>query len=324
MKTQVDVADRRILYQLDIDARQSFTNIGKKIGLSKNTVSYRIKRLREQGILQNFYTHIDAYRLGYISFRFYLTYQYTTPKIEQEILKYFLRSRHIWRIISIGGRYDLGVTAWVRDTNEFYHFWSKTMNKYREYFTNTVFSACINSYDYRYSFLLDEKYNKSDREKYEVTGGGKKHDIDDIDLKILNVIADEARLPNTSIAKQLHISPTMVAYRLRNLIDQDIIQAFRTTINLSSLGYTHVKVDVYLREYKKRYDLTNYIKLNPHLVHIGTSSGISDLELEFYVKDLDKLFTILQDLIKTFPNVIKNYEYFTILKVHKLRYMPQI
>ena len=35
----IDLKDRKILYELDLDCRQSNTQIGKKVGLKKDVVS---------------------------------------------------------------------------------------------------------------------------------------------------------------------------------------------------------------------------------------------------------------------------------------------
>ena len=83
---KIDMKDKRILYELDIDSRQSLSQIGKKVGLPKNVVAYRINKLRQHGIIKTFYTVVDAYKLGYIAFRMYLTYQYMTPEIEKELI----------------------------------------------------------------------------------------------------------------------------------------------------------------------------------------------------------------------------------------------
>ena len=42
---KLDLKDRKILYHLDIDSRQSFSQLGKKVGLSKDLIAYRVKKL---------------------------------------------------------------------------------------------------------------------------------------------------------------------------------------------------------------------------------------------------------------------------------------
>jgi len=40
----LDLKDRKILYQLDLNCRQSNSQIGKMVGLSRKGVEYRIKK----------------------------------------------------------------------------------------------------------------------------------------------------------------------------------------------------------------------------------------------------------------------------------------
>jgi DNA-binding Lrp family transcriptional regulator len=44
---KLDLKDRKILYHLDLDSRQSFRSIGRKVGLSKDVVASRVKILNE-------------------------------------------------------------------------------------------------------------------------------------------------------------------------------------------------------------------------------------------------------------------------------------
>jgi DNA-binding Lrp family transcriptional regulator len=101
---KLDLKDRRILYQLDIDSRQSLTQIGKKVGLKKDVVSYRIQRMQDEGVIKNFWTLIDAYKLGYIIFRFYLVFQYTNPEVKNKIIDYLAKDKHTCVINSIIGK----------------------------------------------------------------------------------------------------------------------------------------------------------------------------------------------------------------------------
>jgi len=319
---KIDLKDRKILYQLDINSRQSLSQIGKKVGLPKNVVAYRIKRLQEKGIINSFYTVIDSFKLGYTSLRFYLTFQYTTPEIQKEIVEYFTNNKDTWWFGSFEGRFDLAVIMWVKDLNDFYSFWKKTLKKYRYYFQDQVFSIYVQLYLYRYSYLLDE-FDRTDREKYEITGGGKKVKFEDLDFKILKVLSEHARIPVTEIANRLNTTPTVVNYRIKKLMKKDIIQGFRVNLNISKLGYKWVKVDIDLSDYTKRKYIIKYIKLNPHLIIVDESAGVADLEFEFHLKNLNQLHEIMKDVNVKFPNVIKNYKYIYATDVYKMHYMPE-
>ena len=55
---KIDVKDKKILYHLDIDSRQSLNSIGKKVGLTKDIVAYRMQRMQQNGIIKLFRTYI--------------------------------------------------------------------------------------------------------------------------------------------------------------------------------------------------------------------------------------------------------------------------
>jgi len=321
---KIDSKDRRILYQLDLNSRQSLTQVGKKVGLKKDVVSYRIKRLIDEGLIKNFFTVIDAYKLGYIVFRFYLEFQYVTPDIRNKIIEHFVNYKNTWVVFSIKGTYDMGLVLWVKDIHDFHSFWDKTLDRYGDYFAQKTFSIYIQAFSYRPSYLLLDEYKKSDRLDYEIVGMGKKVDIDQFDYQILNEIAVDARTPLIELAEKLNCSSQTVNYRLKHLTKSGVIQAFRTGIDISKLGLQHFKVDIYLKEHTQRKNIMSYIKNNPYLMFISTSAGVSDLELEFHVENSDKLNLILEEISSKFPEAIRNYDYFTVQQYYKVRLMPEL
>lgn len=320
---KLDLKDRKILYQLDLNSRQSLSQIGRKVGLSKVSVGNRIKKLEEQGIIKNYYTVIDSSKLGYISFRFYLVYQNTTPEIEKEILDYFVNDKNTWWVASLRGGFNLAVAIWVKNMYDFHVFWEKTLNKYRDYFQKQVFSVYFQLSSFRYSFLLLDEYKKEDRKEFEIAGSGRRVEIDELDSKILNVIASNSRIPLTQISEKLHSSVTTLKKRIKKLIKLRIILGFRINIDHLKLGLQIYKIDITLNNYRKREQIIDYIALNPHLSHLAKSAGIADLELGVFVENPERIHQMMKDLIDKFPNLIKNYNYFYQSKIHKMLYMPE-
>ena len=322
--TKIDLKDRKILYELDLDARQSLTQIGKKVGLKKDVVSYRIIRMQDEGIIKNFWTLIDAYKLGYSVYRFYLVFQYVDQDIKNKIIDYLIKDKYTCVINSIIGKYDLGVFLWIKDNYEFYRFWEKMLDNYGDYFAEKVFSMYVQWFTYRNSYLLLDEYKEKDRLTYEITGGGKKVEIDDADRQILNEIAVNARIPLIELSEKIGCSSQTVTYRMQNLMKKGLIQAYRVGIDLSKLGLKEYKVDIHLKEHTKRKHIIDYIKCNPYLTFIGTSAGVSDLELEFNLENDEKIREIMNDLSIKFPGSIRKYEYFNSSVNYKLRFVPEL
>ncbi|MBI2143762.1 AsnC family transcriptional regulator, partial [Candidatus Woesearchaeota archaeon] len=60
----MDAKDRKILSELDMDARQPLSAIAKKVGLSREVVNYRIRQLERRNIVKGYYTVLDTAKLG--------------------------------------------------------------------------------------------------------------------------------------------------------------------------------------------------------------------------------------------------------------------
>ena len=131
---KIDLKDRKILYELDKNARQTLSQIRKNVRLPKSVVAYRIKKLEETDIIKNFYTVINFYKLGYTNLAIYVNYQYYTPAIEKEIINHFVNSEYSWWVANIQGKYDLVVLFLIKDLNDFFSFWKKTLDEYKFYF----------------------------------------------------------------------------------------------------------------------------------------------------------------------------------------------
>ena len=64
MAFQLDNVDKKILYELQIDASQSLEDIAKKVGASKTPVLNRIKKLRKIWIIKSHTVILDPEKLG--------------------------------------------------------------------------------------------------------------------------------------------------------------------------------------------------------------------------------------------------------------------
>lgn len=321
---KLDLKDKKILYELDIDCRQSLRSIGRKVGLSKDVVATRIKKLQNEGFIKYFFTSIDSSRLGYTSFRFYLTFKNTTREIEREIIDYFVKNKYVWIVQSLKGKYDLVVCIWIKEIIDFYKFWEKTLQKYHKYFEKQVFSVYFQHYVYKLAHVLfSEDELKAKNPRYELVGGGKREKTDDVDIKILRNLANNAKISTTDIAKNLNLSAVTVKNRISRLTRVGIIQGYRYLADLNKHGFKLYKTDINLIDYSKKQPIIDYITKNPHLLVLTKSAGYADLELDLVVKDETQLHQIMEDIIKKFPKTIKNYDYFYEVEYHKVQYIPQ-
>jgi Lrp/AsnC family transcriptional regulator for asnA, asnC and gidA len=283
---KLDLKNRKILYHLDLNSRQSFSQVGKKVGLHKDVVAHRVKRLQEKGIIVRFNTLIDNLKLGYSCMRFYFNYQYITPEIKKEIIDHFVNFKHTQVVASPEGGIELCVFMLAKNVSEIHSFWQKTLGKYRDYFAEQIIAPFIGENIYAKSFLLDEK---DDRINLIVRRGGEIVDYDDLDFQILQLLARNSRIPTIDIAKELNKTTTTIGNRIKRLIELGAILKFHITINWEIIGYKWFKVDIYLKDYNKIHQIIKYLETNPHLSYIDKTFGYADLELELIVKNVDQL-----------------------------------
>lgn len=322
---KIDKKDRKILYQLDLNSRQSNTQIGKKVGLKKDVVSYRINRMEEQEIIKKYWAVIDTFKLGYDVFRIYINFQYITKEIKNEIINYFVEYKNSWVVATIKSEIDLDVVVWVDDIYEFYRFWNNTLDKYQEYFEKYAISIYTQANVYEKSFLLpEESQHSNDRELCSMRCSPDAVEIDKLDYKILNEIAENARKSLIDLAEEFNCSSQTINYRLKKLVKSKVIKAFRVEIDISKFNLQSYKVDIYLKNHKMKKPIINYLKSKPYLEFMNLAIGWADLEPEFCVKNIEQLMGILDEINQKFSGSIKKQSFFITEKQYKLSCLPKI
>ena len=61
----LDDVDRSLLHQLQLDARQTDTEIAEKVGVTSTTIRNRLDKLEEKGVIRGYYPEINYEKAGY-------------------------------------------------------------------------------------------------------------------------------------------------------------------------------------------------------------------------------------------------------------------
>ena len=72
--------DLKILYELDSNARKNYSEIAKKVGISKQAVQKRIENLIENKIISRFMTIVNIANFGVTPTQLFLTLNNTSEK----------------------------------------------------------------------------------------------------------------------------------------------------------------------------------------------------------------------------------------------------
>ena len=63
--TVLDATNRRLLAELQADARLSLAELGRRVGLSSPAVAERLHRLEQEGVILGYHARLDPKALGY-------------------------------------------------------------------------------------------------------------------------------------------------------------------------------------------------------------------------------------------------------------------
>ncbi len=317
---KLDLKDRKILAELDNNARQSNSEIAKKVGLNKNTVNYKIKRMTEEGIIESYYSVIDSSRLGYFSMRIYLKFFRSLKAHEKKLIDWLIKNKQVGVIGKIETNYDLVFMVWVKSIYQFREFWKDFKSKFRKHFWKEkvhIFSRVLH---FKRKYLLSSK--KENYEKVETIGGEKIEKFDDLDIRILNILAKDARISLVKISDKLKIPVRTIAFRIKELEKKQIIQGYRVNINLEKIGYEYYKLNFILDDCPKSQELENFCKGNEKIIFIDETLEELDFEVDVEVKDKKELVNLIDKIKEKFP--VRDLEILTYDKYLKLESIPQM
>lgn len=314
---KLDLKDRKLLYELDKNSRQSNSEIGKKIRLNKNTVNYKIKRLEEEQVISGYYTVIDNSKLGYFSFRVYAKFFNTTTKQEEAIIDWLKKNDKVGVISKIESIYDFGFMTWVKNIYEFDDFWFDFKKRFRKHIWNEKVDVFTTVYHFKRKYLLGE--NKT--ENYEFIGENKIVAYDETDLKILRLLAKNARIPLIEIAEKLKTPARTIAFRIKKLEKNKVIQGYRININLEKIGYEYYKINMILDNFENYDKLFEFTNNHPNIIYFDKTLNDLDFEIDIEVKNKQELSKLLSEIKSKFH--IRNTEILSFKEYYKLELLPQ-
>lgn len=320
MAYKLDLKDRKIIYELDFNCRQTCSQIGKKVGLSSEVVNYRIKKLEDEKIITQYQVALDLDKLGIIQFKILLSFQHMNSEAMNKILRKLDANKNVKWIVSCNGSWDLMIALEARSISEIDKLKNEVLSAFENYIDRKAISICATGFVYNRDYLIDKKSYNRVRVLF---SGAKKEKLDKIDLEILKRLAEDARKPIVDIASSLKTSARVVNYRIRQLLKEKIITGFRIAINYEKLGIKFYKTFFYLDNPKNESieRLVEYFATNKNIIHNLHVVGNWDFEPEFEVYSEAEFNSLLNDIKDKFSDIIKNIDIVTISKEHKFVYL---
>jgi Lrp/AsnC family transcriptional regulator, regulator for asnA, asnC and gidA len=121
-------------------------------------------------------------------------------------------------------------------------------------------------------------------------------EIDNTDLRILEILMQDAKRPYTEVAKKVNVSQGTVHVRMNKMEDAGILEKTTLRINYAKLGYDITAfIGIYL-EKSALYDMVlSKLRSIPEITSIHYTTGNYSMFVKIHCRDTNHLKEVLHD-----------------------------
>jgi len=318
----LNLKDKKILFELDKNSRQSLKLVSKKTGLSREVVNYRLGNLLREGVIQKFLAVIDVSKFGFAHHKVYVKLQNITEGNEELLVNKLIFNPFITWIASCDGAYSLIFAVKSRNLVELNKIMQEIEKEFGSYFMEYEIAGIIEAIHFERKYLVQRK------DEFKEVKWGRSTElkaIDKVDSVILHGLAKDARARAIDIAREANCSPDTIAQRIRKLEDTGIIQKYMLFLDNIKMGQLYYKVLIGLKpiteEFEKR--ILNYCSAHPNIIYVVKSFGKWNLEIDIEVDNVIKFRQVIRDFFSKFSAGIKDYSPLNIYGEYKFNFFEK-
>ncbi len=313
----LDLLDKKIMYELDLNARAPVTSIAKKVRASKETVNFRIKRLLKEKYIKNFYTIFNTSKLGRYYYKTFLKFHNTTRQKEEEIIDYIKNNKRCAYLGSCEGPYDLMFLIIVQNSRQFKEFLMKFEEKFGDYILEKDVHTVLTTHKLNQKFLYNGPTKKHSFYQDEISNTK----VDEIDIKIMEIISTNARIPLIDLAKEVKIDAKVAKYRIKRLEKEGVIIAYTSSLNFDKIGLEFIQINFNLKNLKIIPSIITFFDETNKCLFALELLGKYDLTIEIHIENDRVLRNIMDKFKEKFVGKYNDYDIFNIYEEHVLLWL---
>lgn len=123
--------------------------------------------------------------------------------------------------------------------------------------------------------------------------------LDQLDKKILRLIAEDARIPFLEVARECNVSGAAIHQRIQKLTNMGVLKGSQFIIDPEKIGYeTCAYVGLYLKNPEDFDNVVDALKTIPEVVECHYTTGEYDLFIKIYAYNNHHLLNIIHDKLQ--------------------------
>jgi Lrp/AsnC family transcriptional regulator for asnA, asnC and gidA len=121
-------------------------------------------------------------------------------------------------------------------------------------------------------------------------------EFDNTDLKILEILMQDAKRPYTEVAKKVNVSQGTVHVRMNKMEDAGILDKTTLRINYAKLGYDITAfIGIYLEKSALYDSVLSKLRSIPEITNIHYTTGNYSMFVKIHCRDTNHLKEVLHD-----------------------------
>jgi len=131
------------------------------------------------------------------------------------------------------------------------------------------------------------------------------YEFDKIDIKIVNFLLEDGRMPASEIARRMkNISERSVRYRIDRMIEEGAIQ-ITGIVNPRAFGLS-INADVWLEvESDQILEVAKKLTKYDNVTYVACGIGQNDISIQLVAKDAADVYHFITDVVRKIPGVRK-------------------
>jgi len=211
MPIKLDNVDKRILFELEKNARIPDVKLARIVGKSKDAVRYRIKKLEDSKIILGYKTWIDMAKLGYRAATIYLKIL-NLPEKKKKLIEEIKKDKKVYWLGVAEGAWNIGISYFVQSNDELFQIKNNLLSKYKDLIVESDIANIVEVSVHEKIFLAKENSSL-----VTFTEESEKIILDKIDKKILRELYSNSRANLAFIAEKCNASVDVVRNRVKKL-----------------------------------------------------------------------------------------------------------
>ena len=130
------------------------------------------------------------------------------------------------------------------------------------------------------------------------------YELDDTDRRILNLLMQDAKLPYSEIARQLHVSGGTIHVRMTRLEELGVVRGATLDLDLQKVGYgIQAFLGIFLLKSSYCDSVITHLRDIPEVVSLHFTTGSYNLFARLACRDTQHLRNVLHDRVQQIEGV---------------------